>query len=265
MAKKIDYAFKAKVLEMDLPKFANAISKAIYAKWVFDTYGEKIVSMDYDTAIDYRDFFMRNYPVEYAEAEKINMARYKRVSRLRKYIAKMLYTCDDVVFLTLTFNDDVLSSTSQITRRRYVQRFLTSCHALYVANIDFGALDEYKDSKGKIKKGTHREHYHAVVGARVSVKRWHYGFAFAETVKSLDDLRKPIPKRYQDLPENVIKIRMQIDDEKRLSKYVAKLTNHAIKETTKQCRMLYPKTVRERPFLIEDEKLFENPFENCKK
>lgn len=255
---KIDYKFKSEVLKTDIPKLANQISKAIYAQYALETWGEIIKSnMDYDTAIEKRCFLLANFPREYEEAEKINLARYKRVARLRKRINAILHNNEFVQFLTLTFSDDTIAKTSPETRRRYVQRYLTELKCDYVANIDFGA-----------KNG--REHYHAVIGDICDEKQWtKYGFINALWVKIGDEKLRKIPKRYQELGEEEIAKRMQEDNEKRLAKYVAKLTNHAIKETTKRSVILYPKNKklqerkgREKPHLIpvEDDTLI-NPFE----
>lgn len=126
-----------------------------------------------------------------------------RTSRLRERIERI--TSSPSLFLTFTFRDDVFEKTSSTTRRRYVQRFLKSYSADYVGNIDYG------EEKG-------REHYHAVVQAdKVDHNWWPYG--------NLDF------KRIITSEDSCI----------RISKYVNKLTNHAIKETTKRCTLLYPK------------------------
>ena len=227
----IDYKFKSEVLKTDIPKLANQIEKAIYANFVLETYGEIIkTTLDYDTALEKRCFLLKKFPKEYKEAERINKARYKRVVRLRGRLNHILHKNNDVQFLTLTFNDDTLSKTSQKTRRRYVQRYLTSLNCDYVGNIDFGA-----------KNG--REHYHAVVSCNANLEAWEqYGFILAESVKKDGELfRKTVPKRYKHLSEEEQKKKLAEDNEKRLAKYVAKLTNHAIKETTKRSALLYPK------------------------
>jgi hypothetical protein len=183
--------------------------------------------MTYDTAMKKRCFLLEKYPKEYAEAEKINLARYKRVVRLRKRIERILTNSDTVIFLTLTFSDETLAKTSANTRRGYVSRYLSSFGFDYVANIDFGA-----------KNG--REHYHAVVGGKVDLELWERkcGIAFAEFVQA-KNIAKKVPKRYLGLPPEEIEKRMKTDNEKRLAKYVAKLTNHAIKETTKRSVAIY--------------------------
>lgn len=223
----IDYAFKAEVLRSDIPKLANQISKAIYADYVLRTDGEIIkTNMDLDTALQKRCFLLAHYPKEYAEAEKINLARYKRVGRLKKRIKSILLE-GNAVFLTLTFRDDVLSSTSPQTRRQYVRKYLITQSNNYVANIDFGA-----------KNG--REHYHAVVSGDCDLSLWNEkcGFALAESVARRTNSKK-IPKRYAHLNGEALKAKLQEDNEKALSKYVAKLTNHAIKETTKRSVCIY--------------------------
>ena len=250
---KIDYKFKSEVLKTDIPKLANQISKTIYAQFALENYGEIIkTNMDYDTAIKTRCFLLEKYPREYAEAEKINLARYKRVSRLRKRINAILHNSEYVQFITLTFNDDTLAKTSPETRRKYVQRYLTELGCDYVGNIDFGA-----------KNG--REHYHAVVGGIAKKDDWEkYGFFSSLWVKRGDERLKKVPKRYKDLPQEDIDRRIQEDNEKALAKYVAKLTNHAIKETTKRSCILYPKKNKrkQKPYLISIEEDIESPFEN---
>lgn len=251
---KIDYRFKSEVLQTDIPKLANQISKAIYARFALETWGEVIkCNMDYDTAIEKRCFLLKEFPREYEEAEKINLARYKRVSRLRKRINSILHNNEFVQFLTLTFSDDTLAKTSPETRRKYVQRFLTELKCDYVANVDFGA-----------KNG--REHYHAVIGDICNEKEWtKYGFINSLWVKIGDERLRKIPKRYAAMSEEEIQKRMEEDNEKRLAKYVAKLTNHAIKETTKRSVILYSKKRKEKPTLIpiEDDTII-NPFELLK-
>ena len=77
---------------------------------------------------------------------------------------------------------------------------------MYVANIDYG-------SKNK------REHYHALINCdKVDFKSWRkYGNINAKRVRNKD-----------------------IESDKtKLSKYIAKLSNHAIKETTKRSCLIY--------------------------
>ena len=136
------------------------------------------------------------------EARRINNATYKRTTRLKERIQGYLLD-HECIFLTLEFNDLILSKTSKQTRRKYVARYLKSQTCDYIANIDYGSERE-------------REHYHAIViSHKVNMKLWKYGFIFAERIKNYD--KTPV----------------------KLAKYVSKLTNHAIKETTRRCSLVY--------------------------
>lgn len=114
-------------------------------------------------------------------------------------------------FVTLTFSDEVLASTTKETRRRYVARYLRTQSETYVANIDFGG-----------KYG--REHYHAIVDNNCDLKQWKDKYGLI----------------------NIKRIRNTKDDLNRVKNYVAKLTNHAIKNTTKQAdRLLFSRNLKE--------------------
>lgn len=140
------------------------------------------------------------------EARLINNASYHRVKRLNERIERYL-SMGECIWLTLTFNDKTLSETNAKTRRRYVSHFLKSQSNYYVANIDYG-------------KDNEREHYHAVVvGSFVDMEKWSkYGFAYTERIKN------------------------HLKTSVKLSKYVSKLTNHAIKESTKRQVYVYSRS-----------------------
>ena len=137
----------------------------------------------------------------YHEAEKINTASLKRNQRLKKRIASYINS-GNCLFLTLTFDDSVLNNTSEDTRRQYVRKWLKSYSNCYVANIDFGSKN-------------HREHYHAVMvyPLRIESTEWPHGFANIKKVK--------------------------IGSETPVAKYINKLTNHAIKNTSKRNALIY--------------------------
>lgn len=151
------------------------------------------------------DFFTTEVPDLWEEARKIWHAGLHKRRRLKKTIKAMCKTSKDVTFVTMTFKPSYLDSSIFSARRGAVQRFLNSCDCAFVGNIDFGLLNG-------------REHYHAVVHHRVPKQRLmayikRYGTIKCETVN---------PK-----------------DNDALSTYVAKLTNHAIKETTKRSTLMY--------------------------
>lgn len=88
--------------------------------------------------------------------------------------------------------DDETLLLDKKTRRKYVQRFLKENCANYVANIDYG-------------KKNKREHYHAIVCCN-DLPDWKYGFKKYSLINN----------------ENIIA----------LSSYIAKISNHAIKDST---------------------------------
>lgn len=140
-------------------------------------------------------------PDDFKEAAKVAAADFQRNTRLKNRIRDFLQI-GNCIFLTLTFRDDVLENTSEKTRRLYVTQCLKSCSKYYIANIDYG-------------DNTQREHYHAiVVSDHVPDGFWSYGYYWRlSIIKDSNPLR--------------------------LAKYISKLTNHAIKETTRRNHIIY--------------------------
>ena len=137
-------------------------------------------------------------------ANNLNQAKYQRTIRLKKRIQEAVES-GSAYFITITFNSETLKNTNEQTRRKYVSRWLKSLSEFYVANIDYGLINE-------------REHYHAVITSdNKPPKSWPYGFI------------------------DILKIKTTENDTKRISKYISKLTNHAIKHTTKSKRIIYSK------------------------
>lgn len=135
-------------------------------------------------------------------ANNLNRASYYRTARLKERIREAVES-GSAWFITITFNPETLSKTNEKTRRVYVSRWLKSLTPFYVANIDYGK-----------EKG--REHYHAVITSdQRPSKSWSYGFV------------------------DILKVKTTETDTKRISKYISKLTNHAIKHTTKSKRIIY--------------------------
>lgn len=139
-------------------------------------------------------------PDEYFyECKRLFNAERARVGRLKKRITYMLNY--NCIFLTFTFTDSVLNTYNHSTLRTYVIRTLKTFSNYYVCNVDFGK-----------KKG--RIHYHALIVAdKVDYSVWTYGALNGKKV----------------IKKNSVA----------LAKYIAKLTNHAIKETTKGSRIIY--------------------------
>lgn len=148
-------------------------------------------------------------------AQQLNANAYKRAKRVRERTSEVIKE-GKAIWLTLSFSDEVLAQTTPGTRRKYVARFLKSCSDDYVAHKDFGNDNEYIDRKGQKRKGTKREHYHALVKSeKIALQGWVYGVSLAERVRNQDA------------------------DVLRTSKYIVKLAHHALKETAQTTRLIY--------------------------
>jgi len=196
---KPNYVVKAQILKNNQSDL-KAINKSMSFNYLTSEWGLFIDSKPLaETKNDYYD----NGKAElFDECVRINNSNYHRRKKLKNRIEKMClkYEC---TFLTLTFKDSVLNSTTAETRRRYVVRFLKQ-YGCYVANVDYG-------------KEHGREHYHAIINSReVNYKEWNkYGAINGE------------------------RIRVDANSNIKLAKYINKLTNHAIKETNKRSVIIY--------------------------
>lgn len=150
---------------------------------------------------------------DYNIIESLYNSERRRKSRvglrvLNMYLHALGSSRYSVYFFTLTFNNKCLETTSKSTRRRYVHYFLEPFSIDYVANIDYGE-----------KRG--REHYHAVV---------------------LTD--RPIDKTSWERKCGFLKVDpcyIKPNDIRRLTNYLAKLTNHTLKASTRLERVVYCK------------------------
>lgn len=174
-------------------------------------------------------------PLVYSEEEwqKVSKAfqnRKQKKKRANAYLFHMQECYDELHFFTFTFTDDVLSSTTEETRKKYVQRWMDTFARDYYANQDFTPVK-------------HREHYHSVVATTDSFKYrlcdaiyrlsqanetralcnapllkisdfddfgWKYGFVKVE----------PVRKDFKELND-------QKQNTYRLSSYMTKLANHS--------------------------------------
>lgn len=228
--KKIDYNKRAELLsDVSFMQDVRNIRRAETAHYYLHESGCIIkTKLDFDTSQQMRCFFNATRHEDLTEAEKIISSQNRRISRLRSRITLFLNCKEPTNFLTLTFSDTILQNSTPEERRRYVVRYLKSQSAHYIANLDFGELNG-------------REHYHAVILGNVDLEPWRqYGAINVQNVGNRKELtRKTVPKRYKDLDEETATTLMRRDTEKKLAKYVAKLTNHAIKKTTKRSAIIY--------------------------
>ena len=156
------------------------------------------------------------------ECYKMVNADVQRKKRLRQRVERIMQK-GSTYFLTLTFNDDTFSNTDPKTRRTYVARFLKSVSDDYVGNVDFGKLNG-------------REHYHAVIHSDL-LDEIHYQYTkrYGWICSDCEQF-----KEWSKLGFYSIKScgKDEIDKQK-LAWYVSKLTNHAVKETTKRNALIY--------------------------
>lgn len=146
-----------------------------------------------------------NLGFEYSIYESNKSRKFRLSQRVQKIVLS-----GKAQFLTLTFAPSYFERVPKAeTRRTYIRRFLKEQCSDYVANVDFGE-----------KNG--REHYHAIV----------------------------VPKNsyidYQPYCDNFDKSRIYAENVKiggksvdNISKYINKLTNHALKENGHYKRLIY--------------------------
>lgn len=203
----IDYNFKSFCLKNNIDKEVNKITWNLYCNDFFQHYDiVKSISYTNDTLeIFYNSLADRFGFLSIIESLKLNNARYHRSIRLKNRVESII-SYNSSFFLTLTFTNKTLESTQPHIRRKYVTRYLKFISNNYIANIDFG-------------KRNHREHYHAIVNCEfIDSKLWKYGNLDFELINNTESIASDL-----------------------LSKYVSKLSNHAIKETCKRNHLIYPK------------------------
>lgn len=200
--KKINkYEYQSNILENNIPSLVKTMQKREFE------YIKRDLLVDFD---------MRNWLAEQfgccqiLEAYRMNENYKKRIQRLKSKITEIFYFDEgSVYFLTFTFKNDCLLNTDDLTRRRYVQRWLKDNCLNYVANIDFG-------------EENNREHYHALVNANyIDINDWLIHGAM----------------KYELVKVNVNSI-------DKMAKYINKFLNHAIKETTKRQHIIYKREKR---------------------
>ena len=140
--------------------------------------------------------------------ERILSARYMKVSRLKKKIIYLMARHKNIYFCTFTFNDYYLDK-SERTQKDLIKRSLYSfdINIKFVLNVDYGSKNE-------------RLHYHGIIATDSDL-----------------DLRQFLKLSYPCFT-SCDKVPITTNDIKRLSKYINKLTNHSLKESTKSRRLL---------------------------
>lgn len=161
--------------------------------------------------------------------ERILKARYMKVSRVKKKLVYMLRRCKYIYFCTFTFSDKYINK-SERTKRDLIKNALNQIKDVnYILNIDYG-------------KKTEREHYHAIVG--LNELDLNSDALLNELLSNPDN----VPSIYLDLKlkesypcycYSEIAVTNDVNDIKKLTKYINKLTNHCLKDSTKNQRIYY--------------------------
>lgn len=135
---------------------------------------------------------------DWKDCEKFYWSHQKRIYRLKKSLKELMK--EDCVFVTLTFTDYYLNNFSEDELYVIVHKWLWSHNCSLKANKDYGKKNE-------------RLHYHGVL-----------------QVKKID----PLSWKYGNC--DVKKVRK--GSESAISKYLVKLVYHALKETTRESRVI---------------------------
>ena len=145
----------------------------------------------------------------YDKCRKLYLADKALYQRLRKRITSLI--TKPCLFLTFDFSDNDFKFTTEAQRRKAISSFCRKQCTSYVANIDFG-------------KKNGREHYHAIVQT--------------DNINFEDFVFKKYKFEGWVKYEKVWTVN---DSAERMSKYITKLTRHAVKTTTKRYRIIYSK------------------------
>lgn len=176
---------------------------------------------DYIAINDFRDEKGEDYM---RVCKNLDESRYQRAKRCSKRV-KASVIKGEAYFVTLTFTDEVLDVTSEKTRRRYVSRAFKAIGTRYVANVDYGSQTE-------------REHYHGIVEAKPTcLASWDNG---TRHYVNVPDFREWIDK-YGFV--TIEKIGNSETDVKKVSKYTAKLSRHALKRSVSKGKGQPPRLI----------------------
>lgn len=125
-------------------------------------------------------------------------ARQKKCKRYADKVCQLL-SSHSCIFGTLTLNDDNINVDDDTMRKR-IQRFFKNLNCRYICNVDYGFENE-------------RKHYHFIADVKhIDCNLWKYGYSYFEPIKNKKEFA--------------------------LSDYINKMCNHAMKQTTKNKRIM---------------------------
>lgn len=165
---------------------------------------KEIIDYNHKRYISFKEHIPFEENINYERKLK---SRYQKCSRIKKRFVYLLTRCDYIWFITFTFDNYYIVKTDR-TKRDLMKSVLNTHDFKYMLNIDYG-------------KKTEREHYHCILGTNINF-----------------DVNQFIQNNY---PCHCLAIQCKKGkkDFVKLSKYINKLTNHCLKATTKNRRMLY--------------------------
>lgn len=148
----------------------------------------------------------------------------KKIEKHLKYWFDNLTGSEQVIFGTLTFNDDDLD-TNIDTRRQYVRRFLNEWCDDYIANIDYGKQNE-------------REHYHFVALIDGSLLYRHeFSYMDKNGKQKIGSELTCDQMQSWSSKHGFTKTRLvpgREKDSEQISRYISKLSNHSLKVQTEK-------------------------------
>ena len=207
-----------KVLVYSLQDKAYLINSGFYAAYkqarLDDFKGESCLIDDFHRRCESDFVFYLNFKCCKAIENSVKRKR-KRVRDKEEELNFL--SGGKIAFVTFTFSNDTLNKTSCDTRRQKVRRTLKKLSDVYIANIDFG-------------KEHDREHYHALMS-----------FDAFEDIKALKEALKALWGEYGFIC--VERVGNSETDKVRTKNYLVKLGFHAMKDTTKNHRLIYSRKV----------------------
>lgn len=174
----------------------------------------------------YRDFANKNGFTEEELRSALQMihSRQRKKKRIINTINFALKRGYEVVFATLTFNEENINKTKE-TRRKNINKYLKQYDG-FIFNIDFGTLNE-------------REHYHTLIFISPQhinefIEEWHYDPKKKRRFKTInnfeDVLMIPNKYTYGFTTFQLVNTSAENEEDKlKIANYIATLTNHALK------------------------------------
>lgn len=186
---------------------------------------QRVIEYNHNRYLDFKDGVVSD---KIQEFERILCARYMKVSRIKKRLVWLLCRFEYVYFVTFTFDDKRLNQKEE-TRRKLIKKTLGQIQgAKWILNIDYG-------------KKTEREHYHCILGLNnLDLNGELISYLLNNQKQELSDIYLDYKlKQIYPCFVSAERIGKHSEDVKRLSKYINKLSNHCLKSTTSNSRIVY--------------------------